>query len=71
MKLQYITNNQGIKQSVIIPFKDWELLQDELNRLRKYLQFYDHVEKSFRQALAMEKSQVKHQSLAEFLDENS
>ncbi|MCU0394243.1 MAG: hypothetical protein MUE81_24300 [Thermoflexibacter sp.] len=71
MNLQYITDNQGIKQSVVIPFREWESLQEELNRLRKYLQFYDHIEKSFRQALSMEKGSIKQQTLTEFLDENS
>jgi hypothetical protein len=70
MTLQYITNLQGIKQAVIVPFDEWQALHSELIKLRTYLQFYDNLAISLQEALTMDKSTQKQQTLSDFLDEN-
>lgn len=70
MTLQYITNLQGIKQAVIVPFDEWQALNNELVKLRTYLQFYDNLAISLQEALTMDKSTQKQQTLSDFLDEN-
>ncbi len=70
MTLQYITNLQGIKQAVIVPFDEWQALHNELVKLRAYLQFYDNLAISLQEALAMDKNTQKQQTLSDFLDEN-
>jgi hypothetical protein len=70
MTLQYITNLQGIKQAVIVPFDEWQALNNELVKLRTYLQFYDNLAISLQETLTMDKSTQKQQTLSDFLDEN-
>lgn len=70
MTLQYITNLQGIKQAVIVPFDEWQALNNELVKLRTYLQFYDNLAISLQEALTMDKSTQKQQTPSDFLDEN-
>ena len=35
LHLQYITNDKGATQAVVIPHKEWDLFQKEYNKLKK------------------------------------
>jgi len=34
-KLQYITDNNGIKTAVIVPFNEWDKIKSDNNKLQK------------------------------------
>ncbi len=38
MELKFITNEAGVKQSVVLPFSYWQQIENELKELRTLLQ---------------------------------
>lgn len=67
--VQYITNQLGEKQAVIVPIEDWLSLQKQLESLQKHTLLYDDISESMREAIQMEKSEESPQTLMQFLDD--
>ena len=69
LNIQYVTNENGTKQAVQIPLKQWLLFQNEVREMNKYVGFYKNIEEAMREVLLIEKGKKKAQTLSEFLDE--
>jgi len=69
LNLQYINNPQGITQAVIIPIKEWQAYQDEFEKMKKYLNFYQSIEEGVREAFVIHLSHQKARTLTDFLNE--
>jgi len=67
--VQYITNQSGEKQAVIVPIEDWLSLQKQLESLQKQTLLYDDISESMREAIQMEQGNKPTQTLMEFLDD--
>lgn len=63
--VQYLTNAKGRKTAVVLPIKEWEAIQAELNK-RSIL---DSVRQGYMEMLEMEKQGVKGKSREEVMHE--
>lgn len=72
MSFQYITNISGIKNAVLVPFNDWEKIQedlDELTRLRDKKAFFEGLKDAFKEVKLIKEGKKKPNSFDELLNE--
>lgn len=67
--IKYITDKKGKRQEVIIPFKIWSSVTEELETLREKQQILLGLQQACREAKMQEKGELPEQSLDEFLNE--
>lgn len=67
--VKYVTDEKGKRQEVIIPFKIWSSVTEELEKLREKQQILLGLKQACRQAKMQEKGKLPEQSLNEFLNE--
>jgi PHD/YefM family antitoxin component YafN of YafNO toxin-antitoxin module len=75
MILQYITDDSGQKNAVLLPIKDWENLQNELKELQilrqykeKYL-FLEGLKEAMIEVKQHNEGKIKLQTAKDFLNE--
>ena len=69
LSIQYVTDQDGNKQAVLIPIKEWQHLQNELKSLREYLQLRDNLSRAFIEMKEIRNGKLPKTSLKSFLDE--
>jgi len=69
LHLQYITNDKGATQAVVIPHKEWDLFQKEYNKLKKKLDLLLGIENALKEVDLIQAGKKKGKSLAAFIDE--
>ena len=69
LHLQYITNDKGAPQAVVIPHKEWDLFQKEYNKLKKKLDILLGIENALKEVELIQSGKKKGKSLATFIDE--
>ena len=69
LHLQYITNDKGATQAVVIPHKEWDLFQKEYNKLKKKLDILLGIENALKEVDLIQSGKKKGKSLATFIDE--
>ncbi len=68
-KLKYITDEGGKRQGVVVPFKTWKNITEELDLLREKQRILSGLQQACREAKMQEKGKVPEQSLGDFLNE--
>ena len=69
--LKYIVDNKGHKQSVLVPIKTWESLNEKLAKLANKLGTLKGIHKGLNEVREAKKSGKKLSSLKSFLDESN
>ncbi len=69
MHLQYITNEKGVHQAVVIPNKEWIAFQEEYNKIKMKLQIMTGIENALKEVELIKNGKKKGKSLKSFLDE--
>ncbi len=69
--VQYIINDDGKKNAVIVPFREWELLTARYQKLRSKYNVLLGIQDSLKEIKQSIKQGKKLQTLDEFLNENS
>ncbi len=67
--VKYITDEKGKRQEVVIPFKIWSSVTEELEKLREKQQILLGLKHACREAKRQEKGKLPEQSLDEFINE--
>ncbi len=70
INLQYLTNEQGIKTGVLIPYKEWNNLIQEYSKLKQLSALKKEIKHGFNDLIAIEQGKSKEITLSEFLNEN-
>ena len=68
--LQYLTNEQGAKVAVQIPFEEWNNLLNNYSKLKELFSMKKELKHGFSDLVAVEQGKAKEVTLSEFLDEN-
>ncbi len=68
--LQYIVDNSGNKVSVIVPFTDWEKLNNQYQKLLNKLNVLQGIKDSIIEIKTSKKNAKELQSLSDFLNED-
>ena len=69
MHLQYITNDKGTPEAVVIPRKEWECFQKEYYQLKKKLEILLGIENALKEVDLIQSGKKRGKSLATFIDE--
>ncbi len=70
-ELKYIVDKKGHKQSVLVPIKTWESLNEKYEKLSKKLETLTGIQKSLNEVRESKKSGKKLSSLKSFLNESN
>lgn len=68
-KIKYITDDTGKRQEVVIPFKIWKNLNEELNSLREKHKILEGLQQACREVKMQESGELPEQNLENFLNE--
>ena len=68
-RVKYITDEKGKRQEVIVPFKIWNNVTQELSTLREKQQILLGLQKGCREAKLQGNGELSEQSLDEFIIE--
>ncbi|MEI6436505.1 MAG: hypothetical protein WCP32_16885 [Bacteroidota bacterium] len=63
LHLQYITNEKGISQAVVIPQKEWEIFQKEYFKMKKKLEILLGIENALQEVDLIQTGKKKGKSL--------
>jgi|AntRauMFilla1563_2_1112583.scaffolds.fasta_scaffold80783_2 hypothetical protein len=67
--VQYLTDNQGERTSVVIPISEWNRLSKYLEQLNSLDEIANSVKQGLKEAKSMESSGIRNdESINEFLD---
>jgi PHD/YefM family antitoxin component YafN of YafNO toxin-antitoxin module len=69
MNIQIATNNQGKRSAVIIPFREWELLQSKINKLETEQRILLGINDAMQEVKAIIKGKKNAKTLQSFLNE--
>lgn len=70
INLQYITNEQGNKIAVQVPFKEWNNLLKDYTHLKQMFFLKKEIKQGLTDLKAIEMGNSKEITLSAFLDEN-
>ena len=70
-ELKYIVDKKGHKQSVLVPIKTWESLNDRYEKLSKKLETITGIQKGLKEVFESKKSGKKLSTLKSFLNESN
>jgi hypothetical protein len=68
--VQFIVDNAGHKTSVIVPFKKWEMLTSQHEKLLNKIRVLTGIADGLDEVKAAKKTGKKLQSLSDFIDES-
>ena len=69
VKIQYVTDEQGNKQAVMIPIKEWEKLEKQFQELIEYSSLKNGLKEAFLELKEIMKGNKKGKSAKDFLNE--
>ncbi len=69
-EIQYYTDSQGNKVSVIVSFEEWQKLNERIAALENKLKVFKSVREGIQEVKQARKSNQKLQTLSEFINEN-
>jgi hypothetical protein len=67
--LQYVSDSNGIPQSVQLPISEWEKVLSRLKKYEQSLKIKTDLKEAFDQVAQLRKSKIKKQTLTNFLNE--
>lgn len=67
--IKYVTDEKGKRQEVILPFRVWREVTDELEALREKHQILTDLQQACREVKKQERGDLDEQSIEGFLDE--
>ena len=67
--IQFVTDENGKKQAVLVPIEAWQTLQQELQHLREYHNLRESLYQGFEEMNKIRKGQLPKTSLKSFLDD--
>ena len=70
-EIKYIVDKKGHKQSVLVPIKIWESLNDKYQKLAKKLETITGIQKGLKEVSESKKGGKKLSSLKSFLNEGN
>ncbi len=68
--IQFIIDNDGHKKSVIVPFKQWEELNQRYEKLTNKVRIMTGIQKAQEEVTDAQKTGKKLKSLTDFLNES-
>jgi hypothetical protein len=68
--IQFIIDNEGHKKSVIVPFKQWEEMNQRYEKLNNKVQVLTGVQEAMKEVAQARKTGKKLPTLTDFLNEN-
>ena len=68
--IQFIIDDEGHKKSVIVPYKQWEELNQRYEKLNNKLQILTGIQEAMTEVASSLKTGKKLQSLSDFLNES-
>jgi len=68
--IQFIIDNEGHKKSVIVPFKQWEDLNQQYEKLSAKVQILTGIQEAMKEVENARKTGKKLQTLTDFLNES-
>ncbi len=69
MNIRYITDSKGSKSAVVIPIKDWEKHNKNLNAMSQKLKMKHSLKESFNEVKLGLQNKKKLKKFKDFLDE--
>ena len=70
MNVNYLTDSNGNKNAVQIPFPQWSRLLEDYNRLKQYTKLKTNLKISFNEIEEIERGDKEATTLSEFLNES-
>lgn len=67
ISIQFVTDQAGNKQAVLISINEWEELQKEMKALQEYRSLKESLTTAFQEVQQMKKGQLPKKSLSSFL----
>ncbi len=68
--LQYVTDEAGNKQAVVIPFEEWQKILQELAQLSEIRAFKESLKTAFKEVEEIKQGKLPRITLTEFLNES-
>ncbi len=68
--IQFIIDNEGHKKSVLVPYKQWEELNQRYEKLNNKVQILTGIQEAIKEVAHARKTGKKLQTLTDFLDES-
>ena len=69
LSIQFVTDEAGNKQAVLIPIKEWEKLQKEIQGLLEYRALRDTISTALLQVQSIKAGKLPKTTLSSFLNE--
>jgi len=69
LSIQFVTDEAGNKQAVLIPIAEWNQLQKEIRELLEYKSMKSSLKTAFSEVKKIRSGQLPKTSLSSFLDE--
>lgn len=69
MTIKYLTNSNGSKTAVVIPIKEWEKYNRNVNSLTQRLKLKHNIETGFSEIKSKMKNRKKLKTMSNFLNE--
>jgi hypothetical protein len=69
--IQYIVDDNGVKTSVIVPFRKWEKINSDYHKLQNKFKVFLAVQEGMTEIKSSKKQGKKLQTLADFLNESN
>ena len=69
LHIQYLTDDNGIKTAVQIPFREWTKFIEDYNHFRQYSKLRKGIKDAFQEIKQIENGNVEEISLSKFLNE--
>lgn len=69
VKIQYVTDPEGIRKAVMIPIDEWERIEAQINTLLEYDLLKENLKKGFSEVKEIISGKAKAKSAKDFLDE--
>ena len=68
--MQYIVDNKGVKTTVIVPFDQWEKMNEDYHKLQNKLKVFVSIQEGLGEIKASKRQGEKLQTLSDFLNES-
>jgi predicted DNA-binding protein YlxM (UPF0122 family) len=69
MQLNYLTDNQNKRQSVVVPIEEWKAIEAKLLAFEQHLQFYADLKMAFQDIKTAISTQKRKKTLSELIQE--
>jgi hypothetical protein len=69
VKIQYVTDQAGIRKAVMIPIEEWEQIEEQIETLLEYGSLKESLEQGFLDVKKIVSGKEKAKSAKDFLDE--